>query len=205
MKETDPEKLMVYLPLIGTFLLVGPAIAGLAFFRRLSTSWHLFLLSLCVVYGISPFLLTWGAFGLAKRFSCSAEAIRFRCPAPVWLGDVISGLAMAHWLAIFAIPSAILGAIGLLISGILQHQSSQDPDGTSGQSPAVFYRSRRQKIIAGVCSALAQRWHQPIQVVRIVTVVLAIVIPGFIFLYFWCWLAFPIEPRSQQQSVGEQL
>ena len=195
---------MLYLPLICIFLLVGPAIAAIAFFRRLSTSGHLFLLSLCVVYGISPFLMTWGAIGLAKRFGCSAEAIRFRCPSPVWLGDVISGLAMSHWLAIFAIPSAILGAIGLLISGILQHQRSRNTGGTSGQSPAAFYRSRRQKIIAGICSALAQRWHQPIQVIRIVTVVLAIVIPGFIFLYFWCWLAFPIEPRSQQQPVGEQ-
>ncbi len=195
---------MLYLPLIFIFLLVGPAIAAIAFFRRLSTSWHLFLLSLCVVYGISPFLVTWGALGLAKRFDCSAEAIRFRCPSPVWLGDVISGLAMSHWLAIFAIPSTILGAIGLLISGILQHQRSRNAGGTSGRSPAAFYRSRRQKIIAGVCSALAQRWHQPIQVIRIVTVVLSIVIPGFIFLYFWCWLAFSIEPRSQPQPVGEQ-
>ena len=202
---------MFYLPLIGIFLLVGPAIAAIAFFRRLSTGWHLFLFSLCVVYGISPFLATWGALGLAKRLGCSAEAIRFSCPSPVWLGDVISGLAMSHWLAIFAIPSAILGAIGLLISEVLQHRRSRNTGNHSGQSPAAFYRSRRQKIIAGVCSALAQRWHQPLQIIRIVTVVLAIVIPGFIFLYFWCWLAFPIEPRSaqgsasrSQQPVGEQ-
>ncbi len=194
---------MIYLPLIGIFLLVGPAIASIALFRRLSASWHLFLLSLCVVYGISPFLVTWGALGLAKRFGCSAEAIRFRCPSPVWLGDVISGLAMSHWLAIFAIPSAVLGGIGLLLSWTLKHQRSRTTGGTSEQSSAIFYRSRRQKIIAGVCSALAQRWRQPIQVIRIVTVVLAIVIPGFIFLYFWCWLAFPIEPRSQH-PVGEQ-
>ncbi|WP_044208976.1 PspC domain-containing protein [Coleofasciculus chthonoplastes] len=190
---------MVYLPLISIFLLVGPAIATIAFFRRLSTRWHLFLLSLCIFYGISPLLLTWGAFGLAKRFGCSAEAIRFRCPSPVWLGDVISGLAMAHWLAIFAIPSAILGAIGLLISGILQYKRSRNTGGTPGETPAAFYRSRRHKVIAGICSALAQRWHQSLSGIRIVTVVLAIVIPGFIFLYLWCWLAFPIEPRLQQQ------
>ncbi len=195
---------MIYLPLIGLFLLVGPAIASIAFFRRLSTRWHLFLLSLCVVYGISPFLLRGGAFSLAKRFDCSAEAVRFRCTSPVWLGDVISGLVMSDWLAIFAIPSAILGAIGLLISGILQHRHSRDTGGTSGEIPAVFYRSRRHKVIAGVCSALAQQWHQSLSLIRVVTVVLAIVIPGFIFLYFWCWLAFPIDPRWQQQPIGEQ-
>ena len=204
---------MLYLPLIFLFLLVGPAIAAIAFFRRLSTGWHLFLLSLCVVYGLSPFLMTWGALGLARRFNCSAEAIRFRCPSPspVWLGDVISGLAMSHWLAIFVIPSAALGAIGLLISQ-LQQQRSRNTGGTLEQSPAFFYRSRRQKIIAGVCSALGQRWHQPIQIIRIVTVIFAIVIPGFIFLYFWCWLAFPIEPQptqgsaplSPKQPIGEQ-
>ncbi|PZO56969.1 MAG: stress-responsive transcriptional regulator [Phormidesmis priestleyi] len=201
---------MFYLPaigfnlLIGLLLSVGPAVAGIAFFRRLSTAWHLFLLSLCIFYGISPFLVTWSALGLAKRFGCSAEAIRFSCPSPVWLGDVVSGLAMSYWLAIFVIPSAILGVVGLLISGILQHRRSRNAGNISGQSPAAFYRSRRHKIIAGVCSAIAQRWHQPLQVIRIITVVLAIVIPGFIFLYVWCWLAFPIEPRSQQQPIGEQ-
>ncbi|MGB8698802.1 MAG: PspC domain-containing protein [Thermosynechococcaceae cyanobacterium] len=142
---------------------------------------------------------------MAKRLGCSAEAIRFRCPSPAWLGDVISGMAMSHWLAIFAIPSAVLGAIGLLFSAILQHQRSRTIEGTSGQSPTPFYRSRRHKVIAGVCSALAQRWHQPVQVIRIVTVALAVAIPGFIFLYFWCWLAFPIEPRSQQRPVGEHV
>jgi phage shock protein C len=193
---------MYYLPLLYTFLLVGPAIAGIAFFRRPSIAWHFFLLGLCVFYGVLPLLMTWGAYGLAKNFGCVAEAVRFRCPSPVWLGDAISGLAMSHWLVIFAIPSAVLGAIGLLISGILQYQRSHNTTATSG--PA-FYRSRRHKVVAGVCSALAERLHQSTQVIRIVTVVLAIVIPGFVFLYFWCWLAFPMEPRSQQlHAVGEQ-
>jgi phage shock protein C len=195
---------MIYTSLIYVFLLVGPAIAAIAFFRRLSTRWHLFLLSVCVFYGISPLLVTWGAFGLAKQFGCSAEAVRFRCPDPVWLGDAISGLVMSHWLAIFAIPSAVVGAIGLLLSWILNHQRSRTSAGISEQPPATFYRSRRHKVIAGVCSALAQRWHQSLPLMRIVAVVLAIVTPGFIFLYLWCWLAFPIEPLSPQQSIEAQ-
>ena len=108
---------MYYLPLLYTFLLIGPAIAGIAFFRRPSIGWHFFLLGLCVLYGVSPLLMTWGAYGLAKRFSCVAEAVRFSCPSPVWLGDAISGLAMSHWLAIFAIPSAVLGATGCWFRG----------------------------------------------------------------------------------------
>jgi phage shock protein PspC (stress-responsive transcriptional regulator) len=192
---------MIYMSLIYVFLLVGPAIATLAFFRRLSTGWHLFLLSLCVFYGISPLLVTWGGFGLAKHFGCSAEAVGFRCPSPAWLGDAISGMVMSHWLAIFAIPSAVLGAIGLLFSWILQQKRSRN---TSAETPTAFYRSRRHKVIAGVCSALAQRWHQSLALLRIVAVVLAIVTPGFIVLYLWCWLAFPIDPRFQQQPVGER-
>lgn len=160
---------------------------------------HLFLLSICILYGIFPFLVTWGGMGLAERFGCSAEAIRFICPSSSWLGDVISGMFMAHWLAIFAIPSAIFGAIGLLISLILKVKRSHT--NTPVIPRIVFYRSRH-KVFAGVCYALSQLWNLPIMGVRIVTVILAIVIPGFIFLYFWCWLAFPIESRSQQQPVG---
>ncbi len=191
---------MVYMSLIYVFLLFGPAIATNTFFRRISTRWYWFLFGLCIFYGISPLLVTWGAFGLAKQFGCSAEAVGFHCPAPAWLGDVISGMVMSHWLAIFAIPSAVLGAIGLLFSWIVQQQRSRTTEPST-----AFYRSRRHRVVAGVCSALAQRWHQSLALIRIVAVVLAIVTPGFIFLYLWCWLAFPIEPRSPQQPIGAQL
>jgi phage shock protein C len=192
---------MIYLPLISILLLVGPALAAISMTRTLTTRGHLVLLGICILYGIFPFLVTWGGMGLAERFGCVGEAVRFRCPSSSWLGDVISGMFMAHWLAIFAIPSAILGAIGLLISWILKVKRSHT--NTPIMPRTVFYRSRH-KVFAGVCYALSQLWNLPIMGVRIVTVILAIVIPGFIFLYFWCWLAFPIEPRSQQQPVGEQ-
>ena len=57
---------MIYTSLIYVFLLVGPAIAAIAFFRRLSTRWHLFLLSVCIFYGILPLLVTWGAFNTSR-------------------------------------------------------------------------------------------------------------------------------------------
>jgi phage shock protein PspC (stress-responsive transcriptional regulator) len=199
---------MIYLPLISILLLVGPALAAISMTRSLTTRGHLVLLGVCILYGIFPFLVTWGGMGLAERFGCTGEAVRFRCPSSSWLGDVISGMFMAHWLAIFAIPSAILGAIGLLISLILKvkrclRRAEPSQSNTPVIPRAIFYRSRH-KVFAGVCYALSQLWNLPVMGVRIVTVILAIVIPGFIFLYFWCWLAFPIESRSQQQPVGEQ-
>jgi phage shock protein PspC (stress-responsive transcriptional regulator) len=192
---------MIYLPLISILFLVGPALAAISMTRTLTTRGHLVLLGMCILYGIFPFLVTWGGMGLAERFGCSSEAVRFICPSSSWLGDVISGMFMAHWLAIFAIPSAILGAIGLLISLILKVKRSHT--NTPVMPRNVFHRSRH-KVFAGVCYALSRLWNLPVMGVRIVTVILAIVIPGFIFLYFWCWLAFPIEPLSQQQPVGEQ-
>jgi phage shock protein C len=185
---------MLYNLLIFIFLLIGPAIGSIAFLRRLSSGWHLFLLSCCVFYGISPFLATWGALGLAKLFDCSAKIIRVSCSSPIWLGDVISEMRVSYWLAIFFIPSAVLGVIGLLFSWILNHQRSRTTGDTSGQSSSAFHRSRRHKVIAGICSAIAQRWHQPIQLIRIVAIILVVVNPVFICLYFWSWLAFPIEP-----------
>jgi phage shock protein PspC (stress-responsive transcriptional regulator) len=191
---------MIYLPLISVLFLVGPALAAISMTRSLNTRGHLVLLGMCILYGIFPLLVTWGGMGLAERFGCIGEAVRFRCPSSSLLGEVISWMFMAHWLAIFAIPSAILGAIGLLISLILKVKRSNA--NTLAMPRTMFYRSRH-KVFAGVCSALAQLWNLPILGVRIVTVILAIVLPGFIFLYFWCWLAFPIELRSQQ-PVGAQ-
>ena len=190
---------MIYLPLISILFLVGPALAAIAVTRSLTTRGHLVLLGICILYGIFPFLVTWGGMGLAERFGCTGEAVRFICPSSSWLGGVISGMFMAHWLAIFAIPSAILGAIGLLISLILKAKGSNT--NTPVIPRTIFHRSRH-KVFAGVCYALSRLWNLPIMGVRIITVILAIVIPGFIFLYFWCWLAFPIELQPQQQPVG---
>ena len=192
---------MIYMPFLSILLFIGPAIASVAFFRSLSKSWHLALLGLCVLYAASPFLLTWGGLGLAKGFGCTAEAVGFRCPPPLWHGDLVSGLFMAHWLAIFILPSAVLGAIGLLFSWI---QTNKRSDLTNPGIPRTVFHRSRHKVVAGVCSALSQRWNLSVLGIRIVTVVLATVVPGFIFLYVWCWLAFPIEPRSQH-PLGEQL
>ena len=185
---------MIYSPLILILLLIGPALAAIAFLRSPSIRGHLMLLSVCIFYGIFPLLLTWGGLNLAERFGCESEALRFHCPAPSWHGDMITGMVFAHWLAILIIPSAILGVVGLLLSLILKNNRSQTNANISERPTAIFYRSRRHKIVTGLCAAISQRWELPIQAVRIVTVILAIIIPGLILsLYFWGWLAFPLE------------
>ncbi len=81
--------------------------------------WQLVVLCICIFYGLSPLLLTWGGLSLAKLFNCESEGkgiIVFHCPTFPWLGGVISWMVFAHWLVIFTIPSAILGVIALLIS-----------------------------------------------------------------------------------------
>lgn len=184
---------MIYGPLLLILLSIGPAIAAIAILRSPSIRWHLVLLSLCLFYGILPLLIVQGGFYLAERFDCKAESVRFLCSAPSWYGDLITGMVFAHWLAIITIPSAVLGALGLLISGSVKLKQSRTL-GHRLKPTAVFYRSRRHKVVAGICVAIAQRWHLPTQGVRIVVVILAIIFPGFILLYPWMWLAFPLSP-----------
>ena len=117
----------------------------------------------------------------------------FHCPTAPWLGEAISVMLFAHWLAIVTIPSAVFGGIGLLISLILKFKTSRTEVSVSRRPTAVFYRSRSHKLIAGVCAAIAQQWSLPLQGVRIATAILAVIVPGFVvlLLYFWFWLAFP--------------
>lgn len=187
---------MIYPPFILTLLLIGPAIAGIAATRSLSTRGHLRLLGLCFCYGVLPLIITWGGLSLSDHFDCKAEAIIFNCPASSWHGNLISGMVFAHWLSILTIPSAVLGTIGILVSLIIKAKRLRIPENNLEQPTAVFYRSRH-KVVAGVCAAIAERSKLPIQGVRIVTVALAIIIPGLIWLlYLWFWLAFPLEPSK---------
>jgi phage shock protein C len=103
----------------------------------------------------------------------------------------------------FLPSSAILGSIGLISSLIVKLNPSRTKVNTSGKTTIPFYRSRRHKVISGVCAAIAQRWKLPVQGVRIVTVALAVVIPGLVWLlYVWLWLALPLEPPIESHLVG---
>jgi phage shock protein PspC (stress-responsive transcriptional regulator) len=142
--------------------------------------------------------------GLAESFGCQSENIIFHCPNPTWLGALVTGMTFAHWLMIVTIPSAVLGAIGLLISLILKVNLSRTKGNISNIPTAIFYRSRRHKVIAGVCGAIAQKWNLPVQGVRIVMVILTVVTQELVlFLYLWFWIAFPLDSAIQSSLVSD--
>ncbi|HEY9608292.1 PspC domain-containing protein [Allocoleopsis sp.] len=190
-----------YPALLVALLFFGPALSAIAVRRSLSIPWQLVLLGVCVFYAISPILLTVGGMGLAERFGCEAGGmgiIIYKCPGTPWLGDVITWMAFAHWGAFLTIPSGVLGVIGLLTSLILKANRLRTGVNTSERPTATFYRSRRRKVIAGVCAAIAQRWGLSLLGVRIAIVVLSIAISGIgLLLYLWLWLAFPLEPSAE--------
>jgi phage shock protein PspC (stress-responsive transcriptional regulator) len=190
-----------YVALLVALLFFGPALSAIAVRRSLSIRWQLILLGVCVFYAISPILLTVGGMSLAERFGCEAGGmgiIVYKCLGTPWLGDVITWMAFAHWGAIFTIPSGILGFIGLLTSLILKANRLRTGVNPSERPTTTFYRSRRRKVIAGVCAAIAQRWGLSLLGVRIAIVVLSIAISGIgLLLYLWLWLAFPLEPSAE--------
>jgi phage shock protein PspC (stress-responsive transcriptional regulator) len=184
--------------LIVALLFFGPALSAIAIRRSLSIRWQLVLLGVCIFYGISPFLLALGGVGLAERFGCEVQTIIYKCPGTPWLGDVITFMTFANWGAIFTIPSGVLGFIELLTSLVLKANTLRTGVNTSGRPTATFYRSRRRKVIAGVCAAITQRWGLSLLGVRIAIVVLTIAITGIgLLLYLWLWLAFPLEPSAE--------
>ncbi|MBD2260194.1 PspC domain-containing protein [Pseudanabaena sp. FACHB-2040] len=186
-----------YSSLIGALFFFGPALAAIAIRRSLAIPWQLLLLGICIIYGVFPLLLAWGGLSLAESYGCEADITIYECPGNAALGDWVTGMTFAHWGAIITLPSGLLGAIGLIISIVLKANRSQTGAPISANSAAAFYRSRRHKLIAGVCTAVAQRSSLSVLGVRIGTVALTLVAPGFGgLLYLWMWLAFPLEPTG---------
>lgn len=185
---------MIYMPLFAILLFLGPMLSAIAIRRSLSVQQQSALLGVCLLYGAFPLITAWIGLGLGDHFECPVSSITYRCFEAPQLSALISGLVLSHWLAIVTIPSAILGIIGLLIS--LRLSSTSRPTGTNARTPtAIFYRSRRDKVVAGLCAAIAQRWRLPVLAVRAVTVALLIVTSILASgVYVWCWIAFPLEP-----------
>ncbi|NEO03896.1 MAG: PspC domain-containing protein [Moorea sp. SIO3I7] len=189
---------MIYLPLLLLLFFIGPALAAIPVRRSVTLSQHTDLIAGCILYGILPLLLTFGGVQLALFFGCESVGMgtmSFTCPQQPWLGNIISFMTFAYGFAIFTIPSAFVGTVGLVITLVKRFKKSEDQ--ISGSTRNRFTRSRRHKVIAGVCGAIAQRFRISVLAVRIVTVALSIAMPIiFLLLYFWIWLAFPLSSST---------
>ncbi|MEO3807923.1 PspC domain-containing protein [Sphaerisporangium sp. B11E5] len=59
-----------------------------------------------------------------------------------------------------------------------------------------MYRSREHKIIAGVCGGLAEKWHMPPTLVRLIFI-LSCILPGpQIIIYLVMWMMIPKAPAG---------
>lgn len=189
-----------FLSLISLLLFFGPALAAIAVRRSLPILWQFVLLVICILYAALPILIALTGADLAERNGCVPNMSAYKCPGNPSLEETVTLMTFAHWLAILTIPSGILGAIGILIYSTIRSAKLRKGELTTEAPFAIFYRSRRHKLIAGICSAIAQKTNFPLLAVRIATVILAIVAPGFgIPLYLWLWLAFPLE--SEVRSI----
>ncbi len=192
---------MIYLPLLAILLFLGPMLSAIAIRRSLSAQRQSALIGICLFYGILPLITAWIGVSLGDRFDCPVSSITYRCFEAPQLSELISWLVLSHWLAVITIPSAVLGIIGLLISLRLTSSALRWAGTDASTPPAVFYRSRRDKVVAGLCAALAQRWRLPVLGIRAVAVVLLIVTSILAScVYLWCWIAFPLEPPFRSAS-----
>lgn len=77
-------------------------------------------------------------------------------------------------------------------------------DDTSSPNPKTFYRSREDKVIAGICGGLADRFGWDVTVVRIVAVVsMFIGLPTFLA-YLIAWVIVPKRPLGQRPLSREE-
>jgi hypothetical protein len=101
-------------------LSLGPILAIIASRYSLPTHWRLFLLVICILYGVLPLLLLSAGISLAQHFNCKSNALTYTCPNNARLGDLISTMIfIGNWGPLITIPSGVLGIIGFIISFVL--------------------------------------------------------------------------------------
>ncbi len=62
------------------------------------------------------------------------------------------------------------------------------------EGPKRLYRSKNEKMIAGVCGGLASYFHLDPTIVRLVFILLLFAPPAGILIYLIIWLITPLEP-----------
>jgi phage shock protein C len=176
---------IIYMLVTGLLFVFGPVISAMAVRFSLPIFWQWSLAGICIIYGIFPLLLASGSSSLAKYLGCTTQLVMYACPGNRWFETLMSW-GLAPWAAIWTVPSGLFGSLGLLFSISMSVRGKQTP---------FIYRSRRQKVFAGVCAAIAERTGLSLLGVRIGMVVSAVLLSVIVpVLYCWMWLAFPLAP-----------
>ena len=95
-----------------------------------------------------------------------------------WLSTGILPLTLAYFIAIIIIPI--------------------EPLGTKACPHRRFFRSRDNKMIAGICGGIAETWDIDPTVVRLITVLVCFltgILPGIV-IYFIGWAIIPLRVSS---------
>jgi len=62
-------------------------------------------------------------------------------------------------------------------------------------------RSRKNKVIAGVCGGFAEHFDLDISLVRVIWLLVAIFGGGGLLAYIICWIIIPLEPEESAAPV----
>ncbi len=69
--------------------------------------------------------------------------------------------------------------------------------------PKKLYRSRSDRMLAGVCGGLGEYLNIDSTLVRLITVLLTIWFPFLVFAYFILFIVVPREPEVQEEKLIE--
>jgi len=70
-----------------------------------------------------------------------------------------------------------------------------------GVPPRPLRRSRRHKVIAGVCGGIAEHFGWDISLVRVIWLLVAIFGGGGFLAYLICWIVIPLEEEQVSAPV----
>ena len=62
------------------------------------------------------------------------------------------------------------------------------------ETPKKLYRSRKNKILAGVCGGIAEYLNQDPTVIRVITAILILSVGIGLLAYLACWVLIPVNP-----------
>ncbi len=76
----------------------------------------------------------------------------------------------------------------------------------TNNAPRRLFRSRNQRVIAGVCGGLAEYFNLDPTWIRLLFILLSLLGVGlFVVVYIICWIIVPLAPNSSTgSSVNEQ-